>query len=88
MSYAPGMKESRPHQAALIYSREMQLTLYVYHKVCFIGWVGVGWQRHCKTRLSLRLSSSSFSLAVGHTAGDRVIDQLCGAESIHAAQGE
>jgi len=40
----------------------------------FIGWVGVGWQRRCKTRLSLReLDNQStvffFSSAVTHAGG-------------------
>ena len=60
-----------------------------------IGWVGVGWQRHCCTtcRSLCDLDNQGtvfFGTGGGGsvTAGDRVVDHSCGVESLHSAQEE
>ena len=62
-----------------------------YHCI-YLGWIGVGWQRHCKTYRSIReldnqgtqrfvLFFLSLQLAVE-------LDHLCGVESLYTVQGE
>ena len=68
--------------------------IYLVHRISYIyiGWVGVGWQRRCKIRLSLRELDSQGTvfllivfLAVT-TAGGQFRSLLCGG-NLYSAQG-
>ena len=58
--------------------------VYIYkHMYIYIGWVGVGWRRRCKSRLSLRELGNQSTVFLGGflavtTAGGRVRSLLCG----------
>ena len=56
----------------------------------YTGWVGVGWQRHCKTcRSLLELDNQGTSLSFGGRSQLVVeLDHLCGVVTLYSAQGE
>ena len=57
----------------------------------YIRWVGVGWQRNCKTFYPLRELHNNGAILVfwrSAAASDRVEDHLRGVETLYSAQGE
>ena len=55
----------------------------------YIGWVGVGWQRQCKTWRSLHeLVHQGTVFLCGRSQMVVELDNLCGAEKSYSAQGE
>ena len=63
-------------------------TLYIY-----IGWVSVGWQRHCQTCRLQRERDNQGTYHCLFLGGRRnwrpnFVHHLCGVENLHSAQGE
>ena len=58
-------------------------------RLFYLGWVGVGWQRHCRTCRSLReLDNQGTSFFFGgHPQLVVELDHLCEVHNLYSAQG-